>query len=111
MTVYSIIYLLLMPLPCFHSYFSSNSYVHHTQCISEQEKYSGGNFKPKASTVNKKDKQGKWRQMIQNVALKKNNNRTPAVQNILDFLAGTQAVPNKEKAFWVHSLKSEKSWF
>jgi hypothetical protein len=75
--------------------------VLHTKCISEQEKYSGGNFKLKASTANKQDKQGRWLQLIQNVAKRKDYNRNATVQNILDFLSSHQAVPNKEKAFWV----------
>jgi LYAR-type C2HC zinc finger len=88
--------------------FSANSYVLHTKCISEQEKYSGGNFKPKASTVNKQDKQGRWLGMIQTVAQRKDYSRNAVVQNILDFLASHQAVPNKEKAFWVNRSAKEK---
>jgi len=75
--------------------------VLHTKCITEQEKYSGGNFQMKASTVNKQDKRSKWLDLIRTVATRNDPARSKPVQKLLDFLADKETVPNKEKAFKV----------
>ncbi|XP_059478382.1 uncharacterized protein C16C10.8 [Neocloeon triangulifer] len=82
-----------------HRDFDSKSYVQHNKCISEQEKYSGGNFTQKVATTNKLDKRGNWVRLISEVANRKDPNRSRYVQDMLSFLDGKETVPNKEKPF------------
>ncbi|CAB3364073.1 Hypothetical predicted protein [Cloeon dipterum] len=82
-----------------HRDFDSKSYAQHNQCITEQEKYSGGNFTQKTATANKLAKRDEWCTLINDVANNRGPGRSKMVQDMLNFIAGLQTVPKKEKSF------------
>jgi len=53
-------------LLCFHS---GNEYERHIKCISEEEKYSGKNYKPKPNANKGEAKQELWTQVFVNVII------------------------------------------
>lgn len=77
--------------------FYGEDYVNHTQCISEAEKYSGGNFMPK-EPKNKNKVQDSWLDIINHV-LERDADLPTRVQNNLKALRGFNNIPQKKTKF------------
>ncbi|KAF4517564.1 hypothetical protein B566_EDAN005128 [Ephemera danica] len=93
-----------------HRDFDRQSVKHHIKCVTEEERYSGGNFKPKVSTVNGERKRNEWMELVQRVASQKDPSRPPQVQQLLKVCAGMQSVPAKQRAFENFIHNSQKPY-
>lgn len=76
--------------------FRGEEYQVHTKCISEEEKYSGKGFKPKANANKGEKKQQSWTERVQQAAEKEQKGE---LADLLNKIAGCSNVPRKEKKF------------
>ena len=80
-------------------YFSrGDEYVKHTKCITEDERYGGKGFTPKASANKGERKQQEWINVIQNL-LNSSRNLTSVERNILNTLSKYENIPRKKAKF------------
>lgn len=77
--------------------FRGNDYQQHTKCVSEEQRYSGKNFKPKPNANKGELKQELWTQQVQEAIRKANNNSR--LQGILQQLTNYQNIPRKKQKF------------
>ena len=78
---------------------SSNTYVEHTKCITELERYSGSNFTPKSSSNKGERKQNSWINIVRTVL-----DRPTLSQNqreLLRAISNFENVPRKKAKFQV----------
>lgn len=80
---------------CGHN-FRGNEYESHTKCISEEEKYSGKNYKPKPNANKGEIKQELWTQQVQQAIDKASD---PKIQNVLQQLYNYSNIPRKKAKF------------
>lgn len=80
---------------CGHN-FRGNEYESHTKCISEEEKYSGKNYKPKPNANKGEVKQELWTQQVQQAIDKASD---PKIQNVLQQLYNYSNIPRKKVKF------------
>jgi len=77
--------------------FWGNDYEQHVKCISEEEKYSGKNFKPKPNANKGEQKQELWTQQVQAAVSKVSANAK--LKNILQQLIDFPNIPRKKVKF------------
>ncbi|XP_064603534.1 cell growth-regulating nucleolar protein-like [Liolophura sinensis] len=97
--------------------FWGDGYKEHTKCISEEEKYSGKNYKPKANANKGEAKQEAWLEKVQSAIDQANTE--PRVKAVLETLKDYPNIPRKKAKFenflgnslrvWDRSLSS-KVW-
>lgn len=80
---------------CGHN-FRGNEYESHTKCISEEEKYSGKNYKPKPNANKGEIKQELWTQQVQQAIDKASD---PKIQTALQQLYNYSNIPRKKAKF------------
>ncbi|XP_065219579.1 cell growth-regulating nucleolar protein [Planococcus citri] len=86
--------------------FDQESFVEHTKCVTEEERYSGKGFVPKASSNKNEKKQQSWTDIIHIVL--KNSKLNDSHRKLLKALSSYPNVPRKQKKFQnfvVSSLK------
>lgn len=80
---------------CGHN-FRGSEYESHTKCISEEEKYSGKNYKPKPNANKGEIKQELWTEQVQRAIDKASD---PKLQNVLQQLYNYSNIPRKKAKF------------
>lgn len=77
--------------------FWGKDYEQHTKCISEEEKYSGKNFVPKANANKGEVKQQQWTQQVQAAIDKVKAN--PQLRDLLERMKDYPNIPRKKAKF------------
>ncbi|XP_069140759.1 cell growth-regulating nucleolar protein-like [Argopecten irradians] len=77
--------------------FWGDDYQSHTKCISEEEKYSGKNYKPKANANKGDAKQERWLQQVQDAIDKCNANAQ--LKGLLERMKDYPNIPRKRAKF------------
>ncbi|XP_052100948.1 cell growth-regulating nucleolar protein-like [Mytilus californianus] len=77
--------------------FWGDSYVEHIKCISEEEKYSGKNYKPKANANKGEVKQEQWLEKVQ-IAIDKCITN-PRLKGVLERMKDYPNIPRKKAKF------------
>ncbi|XP_013405909.1 cell growth-regulating nucleolar protein [Lingula anatina] len=77
--------------------FWGEAYQEHVKCISEEEKYSGKNYKPKPGTNKGEVKQEQWTQQVQEAIDKASAN--PKLRNLLIRMKDYANIPRKQAKF------------
>lgn len=77
--------------------FWGNDYQTHTKCITEEEKYSGKNYKPKANANKGEAKQEMWLQQVQDAIDKCNTNAQ--LKSLLERMKDYPNIPRKRAKF------------
>lgn len=77
--------------------FWGKDYEQHTKCISEEEKYSGKNFVPKANANKGEAKQQQWLQQVQTAIDKVKAN--PQLRDLLERMKDYPNIPRKKAKF------------
>ncbi|ESN93856.1 hypothetical protein HELRODRAFT_88137 [Helobdella robusta] len=88
--------------------FWGQDYAQHNKCISEEEKYSGKNFKPRPGAKKGEQKHELWTQQVQQAALKCKANK-----KLTDLLTKISNYPNipRKKAKFLNFLKNSLRLF
>lgn len=83
-----------------HKDFPGDSYMQHTKCITEDEKYSAKGWQPKASANKGEKKQLEWIANLQALMSEKSDaNLSPDVRQLLDTIVQHENIPRKKAKF------------
>lgn len=77
--------------------FWGDDYKEHIKCVSEEEKYSGKDWKPKPGANKGEQKQNSWIEQVHNAISKSSNN--PRLQQLLETLKDFSNIPRKKGKF------------
>lgn len=80
-------------------HFSIETVRDHTQCVTEEQRYSAKGFVPKASSEKGKRKQASWVDIVQSVINKENLQNDE--RQFLNIIAKFNNVPRKKNKFQV----------
>jgi len=79
--------------------FPGDSYIEHTKCITEDEKYGGKNYQAKSNANKGLKKQNAWIENLQDVVASKSQELDPDVKSVVDTIITFENIPRKKPKF------------
>jgi len=79
--------------------FPGDAYIQHTKCITEDEKYGGKNYQPKANANKGLKKQNAWIENLQEVVAAKAGSLDADVKSVVDTIITFENIPRKKPKF------------
>ncbi|CAG0895654.1 unnamed protein product [Cyprideis torosa] len=79
--------------------FWGDEYASHTKCITEAEKYSGKDYKPKPNANKNEKKQEAWLEHIRAAVNSEEAQKDPKLKDILQRMAAYSNIPRKKSKF------------
>ncbi|XP_058464222.1 cell growth-regulating nucleolar protein [Malaya genurostris] len=81
-----------------HKDFYGTAYTAHTSCITEEEKYSGKDYVPKANANKGAKKQEAWLETIRSITDRKKN-LPKGISDVFNVIRNNDNIPRKKKGF------------
>ena len=79
--------------------FPGDSYIEHTKCISEEERYSAKGWQPKANANKGAKKQAAWLERLQQLIEDRSHSLDNDIKQVLLIIQGYENIPRKKQKF------------